>query len=365
MIAIITILILLLLTAGIFYTKLPKFGKLPDEKIMEKIMASPNYKDGSFRNLTPTPDLAEGVTYYDILKDFFFGEKQRLKPIDSIPFIKTDILNLAADKDILIWFGHSSYYIQTNGKTILVDPVFSGNASPLPATMKSFPGTDEYTANDFPFIDYLFITHDHWDHLDYETILQIKSKTGKIICGLGVAVHLRHWGVDAEIIETDWYDNNELDEGFSVITTPARHFSGRTFKRNQSLWASYILKTPSYKLFIGGDSGYDNHFAEIGKKHGPFDLAILENGQYNWKWKYIHTSPEETLQAAADLQAKKLLPVHSSKFALALHSWDEPLKRVTTPNNIYKGNVITPIIGEPVFLQDSSQTFIKWWEKLN
>src|SRR5690606_9309018 len=109
---------------------------------------------------------------------------------------------------------------------------------------------------------------------------------------------------------------------------PARHFSGRTFKRNQSLWVSFVLNTPTKRIFIGGDSGYDTHFAKIGDLYGPFDLAILENGQYNWKWKYIHTLPEETVKAAKDLKAKSFIPVHSSKFALALHNWDEPLKEV-------------------------------------
>src|SRR5690606_3461449 len=146
---------------------------------------------------------------------------------------------------------------------------------------------------------------------------------------------------------------------------PARHFSGRTFKRNQSLWASFVLQTPSYNIFIGGDSGYDKHFKEIGEKYGPFDIALLENGQYNWKWRYIHTSPEETLQAAEDLRAKRVVPIHVAKFALALHSWDEPLKKISESTDIYTGKVITPMIGDLVALKDTAHVFKRWWEGLN
>src|SRR5690606_27560265 len=153
----------------------------------------------------------------------------------------TDLINLPKDQNALVWFGHSSYFIQIDGKRILVDPVFSGNASPLPGTMKSFKGSDIYTVDDIPQIDYLFITHDHWDHLDYETILALKPKLNKIVCGLGVGSHLRYWGFGNEIFETDWFDKTQLDDGFNIITTPARHFSGRTFKRNQSLWVSFVL----------------------------------------------------------------------------------------------------------------------------
>ncbi len=357
-------LIILLIILFFGYTKLAKFGSMPDEISLEKIKKSKNFKNGSFQNLSLTPDLAEGVTYYDVFKDFFFGKKEHLKPIDSLPSIKTDLMNLPKDQNVLVWFGHSSYFMQIDGKRILVDPVFSGNASPLPGTMKSFKGSDIYTVDDIPKIDFLFITHDHWDHLDYETILALKPKLNKIICGLGVGSHLRYWGFENEIFETDWFDKTQLDDGFNIITTPARHFSGRTFKRNQSLWVSFVLNTPTKRIFIGGDSGYDTHFAKIGDLYGPFDLAILENGQYNWKWKYIHTLPEETVKAAKDLKAKSFIPVHSSKFALALHNWDEPLKEVCILSKKEGINVITPLIGQPVIISKENQTYKYWWEGL-
>src|SRR5690606_14850131 len=143
---------------------------------------------------------------------------------------------------------------------------------------------------------------------------------------------------------------------------PARHFSGRGLSRNQTLWVSYVLQTPSLNIYLGGDSGYDGHYNEIGSKFGPFDLAVLENGQYNKAWPYIHEMPEEVLKAAKDLQAKRILPVHSSKFALSNHPWFEPLTKLTELNAVAKVNLITPMIGEVVHLSDPDQQFGRWWE---
>lgn len=224
--------------------------------------------------------------------------------------------------------GHSSYYFQLDKKRFLVDPVFSGNASPIPGTTKAFAGSDIYNADDFPPIDFLIISHDHYDHLDYKTIKELKPKINKVICGLGVGAHFERWGFDEDqIIELDWYDETELAKDFRIISTPARHFSGRRFRRNNTLWSSYVLESPGKRIFIGGDSGYDVHFKEIGEKYGPFDWAILENGQYNEKWRYIHTLPNEFVKVAEDLNVKNVLPVHSGKFALAQHPWTEPLQK--------------------------------------
>ena len=263
----------------------------------------------------------------------------------------------------LVWFGHSSYLIQIDGKRILVDPVFSGNISPVPIyTNKSFKGTDRYSVEDLPYIDYLFISHDHYDHLDYETIVKLRSKTKNVICGLGVGAHFEHWGYSSDnIIEKDWNEKIELADGFVVYTTPSRHFSGRGIKANNTLWLSFLLQTPTMKIFIGGDGGYDTHFADIGNKYGPIDLAILENGQYDIKWRYIHLQPEETLQATKDLKARRLFPVHSSKLALANHPWDEPLERLTELNRNINIPLVTPKIGELVFLKENNQKFERWW----
>ncbi len=183
----------------------------------------------------------------------------------------------------------------------------------------------------------------------------------KVITGLGTGAHLEYWGYDtANIIEKDWNEQVDLGDGFIVNTAPARHFSGRAFKRNGTLWTSFVLTTPTRKIYIGGDSGYDKHFAEIGNKYGPFDLVILENGQYNQDWRYIHMMPEEVVQAAVDLKAKKLLPVHWSKFALALHDWDEPIIRVVKESRVKHMPLLHPMIGEAVNLDDTLES-APWW----
>jgi L-ascorbate metabolism protein UlaG (beta-lactamase superfamily) len=357
------IIILSFIAVVFLYTRLPKFGRKPSGKRLQTIKRSPNYKKGKFQNISHTPSLTEGATYVGVISDFLFKRDPLRVPAKEIPSIKTDLLHLSRQEDVLIWFGHSSYFIQLDGKRLLVDPVFSGDASPIPGSNKSFKGSDIYSIADFPEIDYLFITHDHYDHLDYKTVRDFQPKIKKVICGLGVGAHLERWGYASDhIIEKDWDETIELDKDLVVHTTSARHFSGRTFTRNNTLWLSFVIQAAGLNLFIGGDSGYDTHFNAIGNKYGPFDLAILENGQYDINWKYIHALPEEVLQAGIELKAKRVLPVHSGKFALANHSWDDPLKKITILNKSINIPLITPMIGEKVYLRDNQQQFKQWWE---
>ncbi len=359
------ILILICIIAVYLFMHSARFGEAPSKERLAKIQNSPNYRDGRFQNLTNTPALTEGTSYFRVLREFLFDKTKNKIPASTLPSIKTDLLNLDPDKNILVWFGHSSYFMQIDRKTILVDPVFSGNASPLRFTTKSFKGSDIYSTDDFPIIDYLFITHDHWDHLDYKTMLAFKSKIRKIITGLGVGAHLESWGYDKNIIEEkDWNEKIILDEGFIVETVPARHFSGRGFKRNGTLWMSFVLFTPGKRIFIGGDSGYDVHFKQIGNHFGPFDLAVLEDGQYDKNWKYIHMTPEETVKAAMDLRTNKTLPVHWSKFSLSVHSWNDPIIRIKNEASHLHVNILHPMIGQLVDL-DHDQVFDSWWQRIS
>lgn len=354
------IIVALLIIAFFAVTSQSKFGAIPKAERMERIKQSPNYKDGKFQNLSETPQMSEEASFVPMVKEYF-GAKNK-KPNGKVPTIKTNLLDLKKEEDVLVWFGHSSYFMQVDGIKILVDPVFSGNASPFSFSVKAFEGSDVYSVADMPQIDYLLITHDHWDHLDYQTVMALKPKLGRIVSGLGVGAHFERWGfAENSIIETDWFDTIELPDSLTIHCTPTRHFSGRGFKAKQSLWASFVLETPSRKIFVGGDGGYDTHFAEIGEKYGPFDLAMLENGQYNKAWKYIHMMPEQVLQAVKDLHTKRFFPVHSGKFALANHSWDEPLKRISEVNKNSEIPMITPRIGEVVRLDDTGQQFSQWW----
>jgi L-ascorbate metabolism protein UlaG (beta-lactamase superfamily) len=345
-----------------FYMQKETFGSTPSASRLERIQRSPNFREGQFRNINHTPEITEGYSMLGVAFEFFFKTIERRTPADTIPSVKNDLLHLAKDQDVLVWFGHSSYFIQIDGKRILVDPVFSGNASPVPGTNRSFSGTDRYTVDDLPEIDYLFISHDHYDHVDLETLKQLKPKVQKVFCGLGVGAHFERWGYDmSRVMEMDWNESADLGSGFVVHATPARHFSGRSLSRNNTLWMSYVVQTPTMKFYIGGDSGYDTFFKQIGEKHGPIDLVMLDDGQYDVKWKYIHMLPEEVIPAAKDLKAKRLFPVHNSKFALGNHAWDEPLRKITELNEQEQIPLVTPIIGELVRLKDTTQQFTRWW----
>jgi L-ascorbate metabolism protein UlaG (beta-lactamase superfamily) len=341
---------------------LETFGKIPSGAALEKIKQSPNFRNNIFQNLHPTVMMAEGTSMAKALWQFMNKPKNAAPP-HVLPAIKNDVCNIRSTKPVITWFGHSSYFIHINGKNILVDPVLSGNASPFTFTTKSFAGTDVYAVEDLPEIDVLLLTHDHYDHLDHRTVKKLKHKTRLVCTSLGVAPHLRYWGYGGNnILEFDWHDSRQVADGITLTAAPARHFSGRGFVRNRSLWSSFILKAPGYNLYLGGDSGYDTHFKPIGQEHGPFDIALLECGQYNTAWPQIHMMPEETVHAAIDLHAKWLMPVHWGKFSLSLHAWDEPVKRVTAEAAALRMPITTPIIGEQVILGEFYPV-ARWWER--
>jgi L-ascorbate metabolism protein UlaG (beta-lactamase superfamily) len=340
------------------YADMPKFGSLPSGKRLERIEKSPNYKNGEFQNVRPFV-VIKPRNLFESLINFLFAKKQN-KCEQQIPSIKTDLINLNKAEEVLVWFGHSSYFLQIDENRILVDPVFSEVSSPVPFFPKAFPGANIYQPKDLPEIDFLVITHDHWDHLDYETVRRLKFKT--VICPLGVGAHLERFGVDSKnITEMDWDESIAINE-FKIHCLTARHWSRRKYKKNKTLWASFLVETPSsFKIFIGGDGGYGSHFLDIGKKFKNIDLAILENGQYNKNWKQIHMHPQETVKAAEDLRANTLLPVHMAKLALSTHFWNEPLEEITELSKERKFRLITPMIGQKVILKNNNQKFSKWW----
>lgn len=340
------------------------FGAEPKGKRLERMQKSEHYKNNQFQNLSFTPSLAEGYSMPKVLYDFLFAKKDPfLKPQQNVPAIHTDLKNIPKNEDVFIWMGHSSYFIQIDGISFLVDPVLSTYGSPFKFFNKAFAGADLFKPEDVPYIDYLVITHDHYDHLDYPTIKSIQSKVGEVIMPLGVGAHFERWGYnESQLLEEEWGAMLTLKNNFKMTFTPARHFSGRKFHRNGTLWTSYVLETPTKKIFLGGDSGYDTHFKMIGEKYGPFDYAIMENGQYNPAWKYIHALPEDVIQASLDIQAENIIPVHSGKFALALHPWNEPLQKVTALGKEKNLHILTPKIGEILDLNKTDNKFPVWWE---
>lgn len=321
---------------------------------------SKHFRKDRFLNLEHTPVMTEGVSTRELLFKYLRSPATRT-PSKPLPSVKTDLKSLYSEVPVIVWFGHSSYLIHCQGTNILVDPVFSGHASPFPTMVKAYPGSNVYYPEDMPTIDYMIVTHNHYDHLDSKTITKLKPRIRAVYTPLGVGKDIVGRRInDMRITEMDWGETEELGLNISLTATPARHFSGRGIKRGGSLWASFVLRIHGYTFFIGGDSGYGTHFKSIGEQYGPFDLAILECGQYDKAWKYIHMMPEETVQAAIDLNAKELLPVHWGKFTLGLHPWNEPIERVVKAADAQQMPILTPKIGEAIKPGQSPRPQ-KWW----
>ena len=324
------------------------------------LTASSNFKNGQFQNLLPTPTIAEGVTYSRILADYF-RKPVNVSPPSVLPSVKTN-LNALGPAPQLVWFGHSSYLIHVGGINILVDPVFSGHASPFSNMIKAYPGSDVYKPADMPAIDIMIITHNHYDHLDKKTIAALKPKIKHVFTPLGVGKDLSDCGIDmGNITEMDWWDTEKITDEINLSATPSRHFSGRGLKRAGSLWASFVLQIKEMRIFIGGDSGYGPHFKTIGEKFGPFNIALLECGQYNAFWPNIHMMPEETVQAGIDLRASVLMPVHWGKFTLASHPWNESVSRFVAKATALEQLYATPLIGQVVEFGKKLPTD-EWWK---
>ncbi len=328
----------------------PAFGAQPKGERLERIQRSPNYKNGTFVNSERTQQLtsdeSSGASFWENWRS---RKERQITPTQDVPAVKTDLTSLDTSVNQLVWFGHSSYLLFLDEKTFLIDPILSLEF-PSSIVLHPFSGTDIYTPADLPDIDYLIITHDHWDHLDYGTLRQLRNRVGQVVCPLGVGAHLERWGYK-RIIEMDWYETNTPASDVRITCLPTRHFSGRLLKRNPTLWASFMIEADK-TVYVGGDGGYGKHFARIGEMFPQIDLALLENGQYNSHWAQIHTLPEEMPTAIRDLHAKQNVPVHNSKFALAQHRWNEPMQYMQQlAEQDSTLNIQLPTIGQPILIK--------------
>ncbi|AVM54086.1 L-ascorbate metabolism protein UlaG (beta-lactamase superfamily) [Bacteroides zoogleoformans] len=334
-------------------------GKQPSGERLARCEQSPHWKDGKFQNEHYTPQLTGNDSPVQALWKFLFKEIPNLKPTAGIPLVKVDLKTISRDEELCLWLGHSTIFIQTGKVRFLFDPVLT-NELPVWLFMRPFKGTDTYTPDDIPDIDCLVITHDHWDHLDYSTVVALRSRVRAVICPLGVGEHFEYWGYDAERIhELDWDDDFAVNPSLTLHCLPSRHFSGRLFGNGKTLWASYLIDGPR-RIFVSGDGGYDDRFARYGKAYPDIDLAIMENGQYDKGWRHIHVLPSELPQAISDLAPRRVLTYHNSKYALANHSWTEPLDSIYANAEGKSWQLLTPRIGEAIQL-DRQQSFDKWW----
>ncbi len=337
-----------------------KFGKNPSGSDLARVEKSPNYRNGQFQNLTNTPAMTEGENAYSYLRDLFFKKVEHKKPMLPIATHKIDLKTLHKDDNILVWLGHGSYYMQVDGIRLLIDPVLVA-ASPISFVGAPFKGSDIYTPADMPEFDYLLITHDHWDHLDYDTVRKLKTDKIRVVCPLGVGSHFRHWNWnDNQISELDWHKHIQLGS-ITLHALPSRHFSGRGFARNKTLWASYMLETSLGNIFLSGDGGYGQHLKMIKEEFGDIRFAVLENGQYDRKWADIHFMPNLLKETLADIQPQQFITVHNSKYALAQHSWYEPLENIYPYVENDSIHLLLPQIGDVVHLDAENDLSKAWW----
>lgn len=342
----------------------PALGGKSSKENHQLISQSINYSNGNFLNQTPTSMNMKLKDTLKILIDFIKGHPEGKPPkaIEVVPATATSLLD--NQHAIVRWFGHSAILLQLDGKTLFIDPMLGKAPSPFPLIGgKRYSKKLPIEIEELPVIDAVLISHDHYDHLDYGSILRLKSKVNQFFVPLGVAAHLERWGVEKERIkEVDWWDELEY-EGIKLASAPARHFSGRSLgDRNTTLWCSWVIKGQQTSVFFSGDSGYGPHFKEIGNKYGPFDLTLMECGQYDQRWSAIHMMPEETVQAHLDVKGKLMIPIHWGAFTLALHSWTDPVERATKAAVQQNAAIATPRIGEAVMIGSSVYPRLAWWK---
>ncbi|WP_240633474.1 MBL fold metallo-hydrolase [Paenibacillus montanisoli] len=328
-------------------------------------MVSNRHKN-KFTNSIPTTMDMSLKSIISMLRDQLKPVPNR-KPSKAIPYLKLALADQPQPEGIQVtWFGHSAFLLEIEGKRLLFDPMFGDAPSPPPGsyfTGKRFSGGLPLAAADFPAIDAVIQSHDHFDHLHEGTVRKLKDKAGRFIVPLGVGKRLRKWGVDpAKIAELDWGDELHL-AGLTLACMPARHFSGRgLFDRNSTLWCSWAVLGKKSRAFFSGDGGYGPHFKEIGAKYGPFDVTLMECGQYDERWAAIHMMPEETVQAHLDVQGDLLIPVHWGAFMLAYHAWTDPVERAVKAAQAKGVRIATPQIGETVSVgRDVDHPAAPWW----
>lgn len=358
---------LTLIVGLVFINTSPEFGAPPTEEQVEFYKKSGHYEVDQFVNEIPTSMDMGFLKTLKIMKEFAVVSPGQA-PTGEIPVEKLDSLEItktAASANLITWFGHSAFLIEMDGKKILIDPMLGEVPAPHPYLGNArFNKELPINVEELPEIDIVIISHDHYDHLDYGTIKKLKDKVKDFYMPLGVGNHLIEWGIDAKRIhELNWWEESKIDN-FTLVCAPSRHFSGRgLFDRMTTLWGSWIIQTDSMNLYFSGDGGYGPHFKEIGNKYGPFDFAMMECGQYNENWSEIHMMPEQTAQAAIDVKAKLMMPIHWGAFKLSLHSWTDPVVRLRKKADELQQEMLTPKIGQSIDL-DKIEEFKQenWWE---
>ena len=332
---------------------------------LERMQASPLWREGGFRNLYPiAPGLRDTTAPRPTLSDFLCGGARRV-PTGPLPSVDPrDTWRRPPDTGLrATWLGHSTVLVEIGGRRVLTDPVWGARASPsrLVGPKRFQPAPVALKA--LPPVDLVVISHDHYDHLDYPTIRELAKRDVPFVTSLGVGAHLQAWGVPAErITELDWWESHRLPGSeVQVTAAPSQHFSGRGLKdRNATLWSSMVIRSPHHRVFFSGDTGLTGEYAAIRERLGPFDLVMLEVGAFHPSWGDIHLGPENALKAYELLGGGAFLPVHWGTFSLALHAWDAPAETLFTEGAALGAQLLMPRLGEAVE-PAQAEAVTPWW----
>ncbi|WP_318152664.1 MBL fold metallo-hydrolase [Paenibacillus terricola] len=368
MIPLLLIIVAVIVIATLIMRFYPPLGARASKETRQRFKQSAHYdkQTRKFVNLIPTSMGMNAKEGTDLLKQYIKGNprKRPRQPLRLAP-LSLHATETKSGEPKVTWFGHSAALLELDGVTLLLDPMLGRAPSPVPLIGgKRYSESMSGVIDSLPAIDAIIMSHDHYDHLDYGSIQRLKGKVGHFIVPLGVGSHFERWGIERERIhEFDWWSEYTF-RGLSLACTPARHFSGRSLNdRNATLWCSWVIKGQGASVFFSGDSGYGPHFAEIGKKYGPFDLTMMECGQYNERWAAIHMMPEQTVQAHLDVRGQVLLPIHWAGFTLALHDWTDPVERAIRSANERGVQMCTPRIGQTVRINADFYPISPWWKE--
>lgn len=334
-----------------------EIGKSPSKEELKTFEKLPYFKEGKFHG-------SEEMKFYpDKVRNGPAGfsrmlMQSRFAPQKMLPQKKLnkESFNVKPEDFAFYWLGHSSVIMELGGNRIIFDPVL-GNAAPIPFAVPRYSSAP-INYNDFPEIDYVVITHNHYDHLERKSIQALKNS--HFIVPLGVGAALRGWGIkDKNITELGWGDTFDKN-GLIITAETSMHYSGRKkLASNETLWNSYVIKNAGKSIYWGGDTGYGKHFREIRKKHGAFDITALEIDAWNPGWPNIHLFPEEVIKAARDLNTKQIIPLHWGVFDLALHPWHESIDMLLEEAQNTEIKILTPIMGEKIIINKTETK--KWW----
>ncbi|MDX8048394.1 MBL fold metallo-hydrolase [Lentzea sp. BCCO 10_0798] len=333
-----------------------QLGGKPDPVHMSR---SPRYRDGKFHNDKEVRTVPDRDSFS--IRDLIFGSEDR-KPSVAVPLVGPS--TPVSDGLHITWYGHASALIEIDGAAVLIDPVWSDRVSPSvrvgPKRLHPVP----HQLSDLPSVSAVVISHDHYDHLDMQTVQALTSSTSAVfVVPLGLGAHLARWDVPASrIVELDWDESHSVD-GFTLTCTAAQHFSGRSVQRNVTLWASWVIKRGERSVFYSGDTGYFEGYKAIGATHGPFDAVLMQVGAYDNAWPDIHMTPEEGVRAFDDLGGGLLIPVHWATFNLGFHPWGEPIDRIWQEAKASGAKLAVPRPGERVDV-DSPGEVDGWWQAL-